>query len=200
MIPVSRAQWWYLFHMPSDDTCFTCPVMIPVSHTQWWYLFHMLSDDTCFTCPVMISVSHTQWWYLFHMFSDDTSLFHTMFRCCRKHLKHSLLKWAHLFQWSNAFSSFCYSLLACAVCGGWVNQAYSRLSTTHGHITDCKLDSVVYAGVARCVTVYYCLCQWCSLLSSASFTSNDNMYAAWTDSSSVIFLRICFKKRWSTCM
>ncbi len=23
--------------------------------------------------------------------------------------------------------------------GGWVNQAYSRLSTTHGHITDCKL-------------------------------------------------------------
>ncbi len=31
--------------------------------------------------------------------------------------------------------------------GGWVNQAYSRFSTTHGHITDCKLDSVVYAGV-----------------------------------------------------
>ncbi len=28
-----------------------------------------------------------------------------------------------------------------------VNQGYSRLSTTHGHITDCKLDSVVYAGV-----------------------------------------------------
>ncbi len=27
------------------------------------------------------------------------------------------------------------------------NQAYSRLSTIHGHITDCKLDSVVYAGV-----------------------------------------------------
>ncbi len=25
------------------------------------------------------------------------------------------------------------------------NQAYSRLSTTHGHITDCKFDSVVYA-------------------------------------------------------
>ncbi len=23
--------------------------------------------------------------------------------------------------------------------GGWMNQAYSRLSTTHGHITDCKL-------------------------------------------------------------
>ena len=32
--------------------------------------------------------------------------------------------------------------------GGWgANQAYSQLSTTHGHITDCKLDSVVYAGV-----------------------------------------------------
>ncbi len=29
--------------------------------------------------------------------------------------------------------------------GGWVNQAYSQLSTTRGHITDCKLDSVVYA-------------------------------------------------------
>ncbi len=35
------------------------------------------------------------------------------------------------------------------VVGGWVNQAYSRLSTTHGHITDCKLDSVVYAGVSK---------------------------------------------------
>ena len=31
--------------------------------------------------------------------------------------------------------------------GGGGNQAYSLLSTTHGHITDCKLDSVVYAGV-----------------------------------------------------
>ncbi len=31
--------------------------------------------------------------------------------------------------------------------GGGVNQAYSRLSTIHGHITNCKLDSVVYAGV-----------------------------------------------------
>ena len=29
--------------------------------------------------------------------------------------------------------------------GGWGNQAYSRLSTTHGHIADCKLDSVVSA-------------------------------------------------------
>ncbi len=38
--------------------------------------------------------------------------------------------------------------------GGWgVNQAYSRLSTTHGHITDCKLDSVVYAGVCVWVNV-----------------------------------------------
>ncbi len=31
--------------------------------------------------------------------------------------------------------------------GGGVNQAYSRLSATRGHITDCKLDSVMYAGV-----------------------------------------------------
>ncbi len=32
-----------------------------------------------------------------------------------------------------------------------VKQAYSRLSTTHDHITDCNLDSVVYAGV--CVVI-----------------------------------------------
>ncbi len=31
--------------------------------------------------------------------------------------------------------------------GGGVFQAYSQLSTTHSHITDYKLDSVVYAGV-----------------------------------------------------
>ncbi len=35
--------------------------------------------------------------------------------------------------------------------GGGMNEAYSRLSTTHGHITDFKLDSVVYAGV--CVVI-----------------------------------------------
>ncbi len=27
---------------------------------------------------------------------------------------------------------------------GWMNQAYSRLSTTHGHITDCKLLVCTY--------------------------------------------------------
>ncbi len=38
------------------------------------------------------------------------------------------------------------------------NQAYSRLSTTHGHITDCKLDSVVYAGqVYACELMWTCL-------------------------------------------
>ncbi len=37
--------------------------------------------------------------------------------------------------------------------GGWVNHACSRLSTMHGHITDCKLDSVVYAGVCVWVNV-----------------------------------------------
>ncbi len=37
--------------------------------------------------------------------------------------------------------------------GRGVNQAYSLLSTTHGHITDCKLDSVVYAGVCMWVNV-----------------------------------------------
>ncbi len=27
---------------------------------------------------------------------------------------------------------------------GWMNQAYGRLSTTHGHITDCKLLVCMY--------------------------------------------------------
>ncbi len=40
--------------------------------------------------------------------------------------------------------------LHCSTSIEGVNQAYSRLLTTHGHITDCKLDSVMYAGV--CVT------------------------------------------------
>ncbi len=44
-------------------------------------------------------------------------------------------------------------LLLIPYIGGWVNQADSRLSTTHGHITDCKLDSVVYVGV--CVVISY---------------------------------------------
>ena len=35
--------------------------------------------------------------------------------------------------------------------GGGGDQPYSRLSTAHGHITYCKLDSVVYAGV--CVVI-----------------------------------------------
>ena len=35
--------------------------------------------------------------------------------------------------------------------GGGVNQAYSRLSTTHGNITECKLDSMMYAGI--CVVI-----------------------------------------------
>ncbi len=55
---------------------------------------------------------------------------------------------------SGIFSSHSYTPLTLhsramhAYSGGvGVNQAYSRLSTTHGHITDCKSDSVVYAGV-----------------------------------------------------
>ncbi len=46
------------------------------------------------------------------------------------------------------FSNAASTMLVC-VWGG--DQAYSRLSTTHGHITDCKLDSVVHAGV--CVVI-----------------------------------------------
>ncbi len=37
------------------------------------------------------------------------------------------------------------------------NQAYSRLSTTHGHITDGKLDSGVYAGVCVVILMWTCL-------------------------------------------
>ncbi len=40
------------------------------------------------------------------------------------------------------------SLVSLKGADGWMNQAYSRLSTTHGHMVDCKLDSVVYAGVS----------------------------------------------------
>ncbi len=38
-----------------------------------------------------------------------------------------------------------------------MNQAYSRLSTTHGNITDCKLDLVVYAGVSEVILMWTCL-------------------------------------------
>ena len=41
--------------------------------------------------------------------------------------------------------------------GGWVNQAYGRLSTTHGHFTDSKLDSVVYAGLCVVILMWTCL-------------------------------------------
>ena len=56
------------------------------------------------------------------------------------------------------YSILFYSILFYSLGGlvgeslGWgLNQAYSRLSTSHGHITDSKLDSVVYAGV--CVMI-----------------------------------------------
>ncbi len=37
------------------------------------------------------------------------------------------------------------------IVGGEVNQAYSRLSTTHGPMTDCRLDSVMHVDV--CVVI-----------------------------------------------
>ncbi len=51
------------------------------------------------------------------------------------------------------------------VCG--VNQAYSRLLTTHGHITDCKLDSVVYVGA--CVWVMWACLVWAERSTPDSF-------------------------------
>ncbi len=51
---------------------------------------------------------------------------------------------------------------------GWMNQAYSRLSTTHGHITDCKLDSVAYAGVSVVILLWTCLV-WAERPTPANF-------------------------------
>ncbi len=47
------------------------------------------------------------------------------------------------------YTVLCVWGVPCSV--GGRNQACSQVSTTHGHITDCKLDSVVYAGV--CVVI-----------------------------------------------
>ncbi len=47
------------------------------------------------------------------------------------------------------------------------NQAYSRPSTTHGHITDCKLDSVVYQ-VYACELMWTCLA-WAEWSTPESF-------------------------------
>ncbi len=47
--------------------------------------------------------------------------------------------------------NLCWCVMVVTTMGVCVNQAYSRLSTIHSHITDCQLDSVVYAGV--CVWV-----------------------------------------------
>ncbi len=70
-----------------------------------------------------------------------------------KVLFYSILFYSILF-----YSILFYSILFYSLGGlvgeslGWgLNQAYSRLSTSHGHITDSKLDSVVYAGV--CVMI-----------------------------------------------
>ncbi len=41
--------------------------------------------------------------------------------------------------------------------GGGGDQAYSRLSTTHGHIADWKMVSVVYAGVCVAILMWTCL-------------------------------------------
>ncbi len=40
---------------------------------------------------------------------------------------------------------------------GGGNQAYSRLLNIHGYITDCRLDSVVFAGVCVVILMWTCL-------------------------------------------
>ncbi len=51
--------------------------------------------------------------------------------------------------WINVY--WVWHVLGAPLFGRAGNQAYSRLSTTHGHITDCKLDLVVYAGSMACI-------------------------------------------------
>ncbi len=45
---------------------------------------------------------------------------------------------------------------ACIWMDGWMNQAYSRLSTTHGHITDCKLVCMYWRHVYGTTRNYLC--------------------------------------------
>ncbi len=52
-----------------------------------------------------------------------------------------------------------------------MDQAYSRLSIIHDHITDCKLDSVVHAGVfgCRCGELTWTCLVWSKQFTSGSF-------------------------------
>ncbi len=57
-----------------------------------------------------------------------------------------------------------------------VYQAYSRLSTIRGHITDCKLDSVVYA----CELMWTCLV-WAERSTPDSFCVPSHRFNSTTD-------------------
>ncbi len=61
-----------------------------------------------------------------------------------KNLRRAHLVWAHVTALHAYGDNFVHMVRI--KCGG-TNQAYSRLSTIHGHITDWKLDSIEYAGV-----------------------------------------------------
>ncbi len=51
-----------------------------------------------------------------------------------------------------------FSVIGVCLVGGWVNQAYSRLSITHGHFTDCYLVYVLEPSCTRpaCGQSLYC--------------------------------------------
>ncbi len=53
--------------------------------------------------------------------------------------------------WTLKFWVFYFSDIFVVFVNMGENQPYSRLSTTHGHITDCKLDSVVCVGVCEVI-------------------------------------------------
>ena len=68
------------------------------------------------------------WAWIWHVLSDECRLQPLL--PCRAMLIGE--RWQMSKIWNSTF-------ILTALVDGWMNQAYSRLSTTHGHITDCKL-------------------------------------------------------------
>ncbi len=107
-----------------------------------------------------VVTTHNIHWLLFFYRQNDQnkSSSFSMYEPTIRHARPLTVqwKWAHRMKiWNPLLSPIfvCRSdTCLISISRGVVNQAYSRLSTTHGHITDCKLDSVVFAGV--CVVIF----------------------------------------------
>ncbi len=77
-----------------------------------------------------------------------------------------------------------------------MNQAYIRLSTTHGHITDCKLDSVVYTNVSVMILMWTCLV-WAERTTPDNFWVPSNRFNSATGEQKGIAQTIClFTLEW----